>query len=68
MVTKVFLSLERFLLGIGLFENSHLEKRTICCLRQLADVPLTQITKRLDHMQGSIRVPESTLDYVNNLL
>ncbi|WP_038344204.1 UDP-3-O-(3-hydroxymyristoyl)glucosamine N-acyltransferase [Acinetobacter sp. A47] len=45
--------------GMGLFENTHW-KKTIVRLRQLADVPLTQITKRLDHMQAQLESLEST--------
>ncbi|MBD0233574.1 UDP-3-O-(3-hydroxymyristoyl)glucosamine N-acyltransferase, partial [Acinetobacter baumannii] len=37
-------------------------KKTIVRLRQLADVPLTQITKRLDHIQAQIESLESTFN------
>ena len=36
-------------------------KRTVVRLRQLADVPLTQVMKKLDHMQTQIESLESTL-------
>ncbi|MFO1353139.1 MAG: UDP-3-O-(3-hydroxymyristoyl)glucosamine N-acyltransferase [Acinetobacter sp.] len=60
MVTKSISEAGTFSSGIGLFENSHW-KRTVVRLRQLADVPLTQITKRLDHMQAQLESLESTL-------
>ncbi|APU48681.1 UDP-3-O-(3-hydroxymyristoyl)glucosamine N-acyltransferase [Acinetobacter junii] len=59
MVTKSISEAGTFSSGIGLFENSHW-KRTVVRLRQLADVPLTQITKRLDHMQAQLESLEST--------
>ena len=59
MVTKNISEAGTFSSGIGLFENSHW-KRTVVRLRQLADVPLTQITKRLDHMQAQLESLEST--------
>ena len=40
-------------------ENSQW-KRSVVRLRQLADVPLTQLMKRLDHMQAQIESLEST--------
>ena len=46
--------------GIGLFENQKW-KRTVVRLRQLADVPLTQLVKKLDHMQAQIESLESTI-------
>jgi UDP-3-O-[3-hydroxymyristoyl] glucosamine N-acyltransferase len=60
MVTKNISEAGTFSSGIGLFENNHW-KRTVVRLRQLADVPLTQITKRLDHMQAQLESLESTL-------
>lgn len=45
--------------GIGLFENQKW-KRTVVRLRQLADVPLTQLMKKLDHMQSQVESLEST--------
>lgn len=60
MVTKNIYEAGTYSSGVGLFENSHW-KKTIVRLRQLADVPLTQITKRLDHMQAQLESLESTL-------
>ncbi|MCH7334984.1 UDP-3-O-(3-hydroxymyristoyl)glucosamine N-acyltransferase [Acinetobacter sp. NIPH 2699] len=60
MVTKNISEAGTYSSGMGLFENSHW-KKTIVRLRQLADVPLTQITKRLDHMQAQLESLESTL-------
>lgn len=61
MVTKIFLKLE-----LTLREPDYLKiiigKKTIVRLRQLADVPLTQITKRLDHIQAQIESLESTFN------
>ena len=45
--------------GMGLLPNQQW-KRTVVRLRQLADVPLTQLVKRLDHMQSQIESIEST--------
>lgn len=61
MVTKNISVPGTYSSGIGLFENSHW-KKTVVRLRQLADVPLTQITKRLDHMQAQIESLESTFN------
>ncbi|RZF54693.1 UDP-3-O-(3-hydroxymyristoyl)glucosamine N-acyltransferase [Acinetobacter halotolerans] len=60
MVTKNISEAGTYSSGMGLFENSHW-KKTIVRLRQLADVPLTQITKRLDYMQAQLESLESTL-------
>ena len=60
MVTKNISESGTYSSGMGLFENSHW-KKTIVRLRQLADVPLTQISKRLDHMQAQLESLESTL-------
>ncbi|MBC9228568.1 UDP-3-O-(3-hydroxymyristoyl)glucosamine N-acyltransferase [bacterium SPL81] len=60
MVTKNISESGTYSSGMGLFENSHW-KKTIVRLRQLADVPLTQIGKRLDHMQAQLESLESTL-------
>ena len=60
MVTKNIYEAGTYSSGMGLFENSHW-KKTIVRLRQLADVPLTQISKRLDHMQAQLESLESTL-------
>lgn len=60
MVTKIFLKLE-----LTLREPDYLKiiiGKTIVRLRQLADVPLTQITKRLDHIQAQIESLESTFN------
>lgn len=59
MVTKSIFQAGTYSSGIGLFENQHW-KKTIVRLRQLADVPLTQVLKRLDHMQTQIESLEST--------
>ena len=59
MVTKSIFEAGTYSSGTGLFENSQW-KRTIVRFRQLADVPLTQILKRLDHMQTQIESLEST--------
>ncbi|EXB67177.1 UDP-3-O-(3-hydroxymyristoyl)glucosamine N-acyltransferase [Acinetobacter nosocomialis] len=61
MVTKNISEAGTYSSGIGLFENSQW-KKTIVRLRQLADVPLTQITKRLDHIQAQIESLESTFN------
>ena len=61
MVTKNISVAGTYSSGIGLFENSHW-KKTVVRLRQLADVPLTQITKRLDHIQAQIESLESTFN------
>ena len=60
MVTKNISEAGTYSSGMGLFENSHW-KKTIVRLRQLADVPLTQLTKRLDHIQAQLESLESTL-------
>lgn len=59
MVTKNISEPGTYSSGTGIFENNHW-KRTVVRLRQLADVPLTQLTKRLDHMQSQIESLEST--------
>ena len=59
MVTKSIFEAGTYSSGTGLFENSQW-KRTIVRFRQLADVPLTQLLKRLDHMQTRIESLEST--------
>ncbi|HEO1821617.1 TPA: UDP-3-O-(3-hydroxymyristoyl)glucosamine N-acyltransferase [Acinetobacter baumannii] len=61
MVTKNISEAGTYSSGTGLFENNHW-KKTIVRLRQLADVPLTQITKRLDHIQAQIESLESTFN------
>lgn len=60
MVTKSVLEAGTYSSGIGLFESGNW-RRTIVRLRQLADVPLTQLVKRLDHIQTQIESIESTL-------
>ena len=62
MVTKSISEAGTYSSGIGLFENSQW-KRTVVRLRQLADVPLTQLTKKLDHIQARIESLESTLKF-----
>ncbi len=62
MVTKSISEAGTYSSGIGLFENSQW-KRTVVRLRQLADVPLTQLTKKLDHIQAQIESLESTLKF-----
>ncbi|WP_130802590.1 UDP-3-O-(3-hydroxymyristoyl)glucosamine N-acyltransferase [Acinetobacter ihumii] len=59
MVTKSIFEAGTYSSGTGLFENNQW-KRTIVRFRQLADVPLTQLLKRLDHMQTQIESLEST--------
>lgn len=59
MVTNNISAAGKYSSGIGLFENQKW-KRTVVRLRQLADVPLTQVIKRLDHMQSQIESIEST--------
>mgnify|MGYP003398227268 CR=1 FL=1 len=60
MVTNNISEAGKYSSGIGLFENQKW-KRTVVRLRQLADVPLTQVVKKLDHMQTQIESLESTL-------
>ncbi|MFV5491451.1 UDP-3-O-(3-hydroxymyristoyl)glucosamine N-acyltransferase [Acinetobacter sp. ASP199] len=59
MVTNNISEAGKYSSGIGLFENQKW-KRTVVRIRQLADVPLTQVIKRLDHMQSQIESIEST--------
>ena len=59
MVTNNIFEAGKYSSGIGLFENQKW-KRTVVRIRQLADVPLTQVMKRLDHMQSQIESIEST--------
>ncbi|WP_291334140.1 UDP-3-O-(3-hydroxymyristoyl)glucosamine N-acyltransferase [Acinetobacter sp. UBA801] len=59
MVTNNISESGKYSSGIGLFENQKW-KRTVVRLRQLADVPLTQLVKRLDDMQSQIESLEST--------
>mgnify|MGYP003582391516 FL=1 len=47
--------------GTGQFETNHW-KRTVVRLRQLADVPLTKLVKKMDDMQSQIESIESTLN------
>lgn len=61
MVTKSILEAGTYSSGTGLFENSQW-KRTIVRFRQLADVPLTQLAKRLDHIQARLESIESTFN------
>ena len=59
MVTKSISEAGRYSSGTPLLENSHW-KRAAIRFKQLADVPLTQLLKRLDHMQTRIESLEST--------
>lgn len=59
MVTKSISEAGTYSSGTGLLDNHHW-KRTIVRFRQLADVPLTQVMKRLDHIQAQIESLEST--------
>lgn len=59
IVTKSISQAGSYSSGTGQFETNHW-KRTVVRLRQLADVPLTQLVKRLDHMQAQIESLEST--------
>ena len=60
MVTNHISEAGKYSSGTGLLANSQW-KRTVVRLRQLADVPLTQLTKKIDHMQSQIESLESTL-------
>ena len=60
MVTNNISEAGTYSSGIGLFENQKW-KRTVVRLRQLADVPLTKLSKQIDHMQAQIESIESTL-------
>ena len=60
MVTNNISEAGKYSSGTGLLTNSQW-KRTVVRLRQLADVPLTQLTKKIDHMQSQIESLESTL-------
>lgn len=59
MVTKNINEAGTYSSGTGLFDNSQW-KRTIVRFRQLADVPLGQIGKRLDQLQAQLESLEST--------
>ena len=59
MVTKNISETGTYSSGTSFMENSQW-KRSVVRLRQLADVPLTQLMKRLDHMQAQIESLEST--------
>lgn len=60
MVTKSISEAGSYSSGTGMFETSQW-KRTVVRLRQLADVPLTKIVKKLDDMQARIESLETTL-------
>ena len=60
MVTKSISEAGSYSSGTGMFETSQW-KRTVVRLRQLADVPLTRIVKKLDDMQTRIESLETTL-------
>ena len=61
MVTNNISEAGKYSSGIGLFENQRW-KRTVVRLRQLADVPLTQLTKKLDDVQARLESIESTFN------
>lgn len=60
MVTKSILEPGTYSSGTGSFESKQWRKMVVG-LRQLADVPLTKLVKRLDHIQTQIESIESTL-------
>lgn len=60
MVTKSISEAGSYSSGTGQFET-HQWKRTVVRLRQLADVPLTKLVKKLEDMQSQIESIESTL-------
>ncbi|MBF7687170.1 UDP-3-O-(3-hydroxymyristoyl)glucosamine N-acyltransferase [Acinetobacter rathckeae] len=60
MVTKNILEPGTHSSGTGSFESKQWRKMVVG-LRQLADVPLTKLVKRLDHIQTQIESIESTL-------
>lgn len=60
MVTKSIFEAGTYSSGTGLFESGQW-RRTIVRLRQLADVPLTKVIKRLDHIQTQVESIESNL-------
>ncbi|MBF7682484.1 UDP-3-O-(3-hydroxymyristoyl)glucosamine N-acyltransferase [Acinetobacter sp. B5B] len=60
MVTKNILDPGVHSSGTGSFESKQWRKMVVG-LRQLADVPLTKLVKRLDHIQTQIESIESTL-------
>ncbi len=61
MVTNSILEAGTYSSGTGIFPNSQW-KRTVVRLRQLADVPLTQLAKKIDHMQSQVELLESNLN------
>lgn len=60
MVTKNITKPGTYSSGTGFLENRHWHK-TVVRLKQLADVPLTKLSERLDHIQTQIESIESTL-------
>ena len=60
IVTKNISEAGSYSSGTGQFETNHW-KRTVVRLRQLADVPLTKLVEKIDHMQAQIESLESTL-------
>lgn len=60
MVTNNISEAGKYSSGMGLFENQKW-KRTVVRMRQLADVPLTQLMKKIDDIQTQIESLESTL-------
>lgn len=61
MVTKSISEAGSYSSGTGLLETPQW-RRTVVRLRQLADVPLTKLVKKLDDMQSQIESIESTLN------
>ena len=61
MVTNNISEAGTYSSGMGLLENQKW-KRTVVRLRQLADVPLTKLSKKMDDMQSKIDSIESTLN------
>lgn len=60
MVTKSISKPGTYSSGTSFLENSQWKKMVVG-LRQLANVPLTKVVKRLDHIQAQIESIESTL-------
>ena len=61
MVTNNIFEAGTYSSGTGVFPSKQWQ-RTVVRFRQLADVPLTQLVKRLDHMQTQIESLESTFN------
>jgi UDP-3-O-[3-hydroxymyristoyl] glucosamine N-acyltransferase len=60
MVTNNISTAGKYSSGTGLLPNAQW-KRSVVRLRQLADVPLTQLSKKIDYIQAQIESLESTL-------